>query len=193
MSLSGLARCLLLRRYLSLVHVLHSRLRSLDASPLHEEACAQQLCRTAVSHGVRGRRGTKGVVFSPSEDIPSDLKETEAHLRTAAEVRESGGWGSSPGRRSKSLSETGKKRRATTPSIHLGVPDSFSVTPGNGGIWPSKLGWRTVCVTSTRTTSFFSCAFCQRACPSLLSQLSLQVTVISSRIDFTHLRGSSTT
>ena len=83
MSLSGLARGLLLRPYLSLVHVLHSRLRSLDATPGHEEGCAQQLCR----HGVRCSEGTKGVVSSPSEDIPSDLKETEAHLRTAGEVR----------------------------------------------------------------------------------------------------------
>ena len=82
--LSGLARGLLLRPYLSLVHVLHSLLRSLGAAPVHEEGCAQQLCR----HGVRCRRGTKGVVSSPSEDIPSDLKETEAHLRTAGEVRE---------------------------------------------------------------------------------------------------------
>ena len=94
-------------------------------------------------------------------------------------------WGCSPGRRSKSLSETGKKWRATTPSIHLGVPDSFSVIPGNGGIW-QQLGWNTVCVTSTPTAhTFFSCAFCQRPCPSLLSVV-LQVTVISSRIDFTH-------
>ena len=72
--------------------------------------------------------------------------------------------GSSPGR-----------RRATTPSIHLGVPDSLSVTPGNGGIW-QQLGWSTVCVTSTPTAhTFFSCAFCQRACPSLLSQLSFRL------------------
>ena len=95
-------------------------------------------------------------------------------------------WGSSSGRRSKSLSETGKKRRATTLSIHLGVPNSLSVTPGNGGIW-QQLGWSTVCETSTPTAhTLFSCAFCLRACP-------LQVTVISSSIDFKHMRGSSTT
>ena len=81
-SLSGLARGLLLRPHLSLFHVLHSRLRSLDATPVHVEGCAQQLCR----HGVRCSEGTKGVVSSPSEDFPSDLKETEAHLRTAGEV-----------------------------------------------------------------------------------------------------------
>ena len=63
--------------------MLHSRLRWLDATPVHEEGCAQQLCR----HGVRCREGTKGVVSSPCEDIPSELKETEAHLRTAGEVR----------------------------------------------------------------------------------------------------------
>ena len=61
LSLSGLACGLLLRPYLSLVHVLHSRLRSLDATPAHEEGCAQQLCR----HGVRCRKCTKGVVSSP--------------------------------------------------------------------------------------------------------------------------------
>ena len=84
-------------------------------------------------------------------------------------------WGSSPGRRSKSLSETGKKWRATTPSIHLGVLDSLSVAPSNGGIW-QQLGWRTVCVTSTPTAhTFFSCAFCQRPCPSLLSLLSFRL------------------
>ena len=84
-------------------------------------------------------------------------------------------WGSSPGRRPKSLSETGKKWRATTPSIHLGVPDSLFVTPGNGGIW-QQLGWSTVCVTRTPTAhTLFSCAFCQRACPSLLSQLSFRL------------------
>ena len=52
-------------------------------------------------------------------------------------------WGCSPGRRSKSLSETGKKWRPTTPSIHLGVPDSLSVISGNGGIW-QQFGWSTV-------------------------------------------------
>ena len=86
-----------------------------------------------------------------------------------------GGGGSSPGRRSKSLSETGKKWRATTPSIHLGVLDSLSVTPGDGRIW-QQLGWKTVCVTSTPTAhTFFSCAFCQRACPSLFSPLSFRL------------------
>ena len=38
----------------------------------------------AMVSGAKG--GTKGVVSSPCEDIPSDLKETEAHLRTAGEV-----------------------------------------------------------------------------------------------------------
>ena len=41
---------------------------------------------SCVAYGVRCRRGTKGVVSSPSEDIPSDIKETEAHLRTAGDV-----------------------------------------------------------------------------------------------------------
>ena len=171
MSLSGLARGLLLRPYLSLVHVLHSRLRSLDATPVHEEGCAQQLCR----HGVRCRRGTKGVVSSPCEDIPSDIKETEAHLRTAGEVLGAGGGVPvqggvpSPWRR--------KKWRATTPSIHLDVPDSLSVTLGNGGIW-QQLGWSTVCVTSTRTTRFSHAPFvsvlvpaCCHSCSSGYSHL----------------------
>ena len=41
-------------------------------------------------------------------------------------------------------------------------------------------------VSTPTAHTFCSCAFCQRACV-------LHVTVISSRIDFTHTRGSSTT
>ena len=55
--------------------------------------------------------------------------------------------GSSPGRRSRSLSKTRSVKGAVTPSFHMGVPDSLSVAPCRGeGIW-QQLGWRKVCGT----------------------------------------------
>ena len=55
----------------------------------------------------RCRVGTTGLVFSPSEDKSSDPRGTEAYLRKAGRVRRPV-VGSSPERRTRSLSKTGE-------------------------------------------------------------------------------------
>ena len=57
------------------------------------------------------------------------------------------------------------------------------------------IDWRgRVCAISTPTAhTFFSCACCQRVLTQPVVTVVLQVPVISSRINFTHMRGSSTT
>ena len=129
--------------------------------------------------------------FQSSADIPSDPQRDQRLIFGRAGevlgqvvVAVQGGV-PSPWRR--------KKWRATTPSVHLGVPDSSSVISGNGGIW-QQLGWRTVCVISTPSAHTF---FLMRILSACLSQpvatVVLQVTVSSSRIDFAPIRGSRTT
>ena len=56
-----------------------------------------------------------------------DLKETELYLRTGGAMT-GAGCGSSPVRRSRSLSRTKKVGASVTPSVHLAVPDFSSVT-----------------------------------------------------------------
>ena len=75
--------------------------------------------------GASGRRGTKGKVSSPM--MWPHLKETALYLRTAGGMTE-GGCGSSPVRRSRTLSRTKEVGGSVTPSVHLAVPDFLSVT-----------------------------------------------------------------
>ena len=85
---------------------------------------------------------SKAKVSSPSEDKVSDPEGTETYLRTAGGVR-GPVVGSSPGRRE----GTRKALGAVTPSVHLGVPVSLSVTPGRGEGIRQQLGWKKVCGT----------------------------------------------
>ena len=107
-------------------------------TPLH--GCTEsQVCR----QGPTGRSGTKGGVSSSSEDKDSDPKGTGTYLRTAGGVR-GPVVGSSPGRRTGVQKALG----AVTPSVHLGVPKSLSVTPGRGLGLRQQLGWKKVCGTA---------------------------------------------
>ena len=90
---------------------------------------------------------TKDGVSSPSDDKGSDRKGTGAYPRTAGSGR-GPVVGSSPGRRTGSLSKTRMAQGAVTPSAHLGVPLSLSVTPGPRGRMRQQLGWEKVCGTA---------------------------------------------
>ena len=100
--------------------------------------------RSAGSQGPRCRAGTKGGVSSSSEDKGSDSGGTGPHLRTAGRIR-GPVVGSGPGRCARGLSQTGGRRGAVTPYIHLGVRKSLSVTPGRGKGLRQQLGWMNVC------------------------------------------------
>ena len=85
------------------------------------------------------RQCTKVGVSRPSEDKNSAPEGTGTYLRTAGVVRGPVA-GSSPGRRT----VTSKTLDAVTPTIHLGVPESLSVTPGRGKGLRQQLGWKKV-------------------------------------------------
>ena len=93
----------------------------------------------------------------------------------------------------------GRRGTGTRGTLHHGV-NSFCQVPDERHFACRKFNLLAIDgreergVISTPTAhTFFSCAFCQRACPSLLSQLSFRLQSSRSRIDFTHMRGSSTT
>ena len=109
-------------------------------APLH---ASSPVCRQSP----RCRSSSKGKVSRPSEDKDSDPKGTGTYLRTAGGVR-GPVVGSSPGRRTRSQPVVGKAQGAVTPSVHLGVPDSLSVTPGRGEGIRQQLGWKKVCGTA---------------------------------------------
>ena len=102
--------------------------------PAHDATGAGS--RERGGQGPRGRRGTKAGVSSPSEDKSSDLH--EAYLRTVGRVR------LVVGVQSGAAHQVTVQDRGGSPSVHLGVWDTLSVTLSHGvGIW-QQLGGRKV-------------------------------------------------
>ena len=101
--------------------------------------CRNETARCVRFQCPRGKRGSKEEVSRPSDDKTLFPCWMRACSRTAGEVR----WpvvGSWPGRRP----ITRETQGAVTPSVHLGVPDALSVTPGPGMSIRQQLGWKKV-------------------------------------------------
>ena len=124
--------------------------------PAHDTGAGCWVCG---GQGPRSRRGTKAVVSGTSENKTSDLQETEAYLRTVRRVTKRVGtkivvsrppenktphWAGGCGFQSGAAHQVPVQDKEGSPSVHMGVLDSLSVTPGHGvGIW-QQLGWRKV-------------------------------------------------
>ena len=106
-----------------------------SCSPLHDA----QHSTACVSQGLRRRRGTKGGVAGPAEDLrPVSEVEAGVNFRPAGQAREQVVVHSS-GRRPGA--GTGWSRGgAVTPTIHPEAPDTQYVPPG-GGDWVSGNQW----------------------------------------------------
>ena len=102
-------------------------------------ACKGDTTRRVRFQCPRGRGVSKEGVSSPSDDKTPFPDRIRACARTAGLVR-GPVVGSKPGRRSSARG----KNKAVTPSVHLGVQEYLSVTPGPGEVLRQQLGWKKV-------------------------------------------------